>query len=230
MIKRFLSIGFFILILLTLFKKSTFATQAQLACSPSTSTVSVGQTIVTDIILNANEYDVTGATVVMTYTPAIIQTSTSDLTSVTDTTGWSEPTTSNVDTSVGKITLDYGSSQTAFTEETTIGKVTFTAKAAGTSQVSFVYFKEYDDETEGVAKVYGERTPGETTNILTDVVNCQYTVTGAASTPIPTSLPGSTVAPTILPRTGGGDFSSIIFVGGAVLLGIGVFLTKFAYL
>ncbi|MBI2612060.1 LPXTG cell wall anchor domain-containing protein [Candidatus Gottesmanbacteria bacterium] len=228
MIKRLLYSSFFIFIFLLLKPSYVLATEAQLACSPTTTTVAVGQTIATDIILNTRGFDASGATVILTYTPAILDTSTIALTAVTDTTGWTAPTTKTVDNTVGKITLDYGSSQDVFSDTATIGKVTFTGKAAGTSEVSFVFFQEYDDTTSGVAKVYGEKAPGTTSNILTDVVDCQYTVTGG-STPVPTQ-PGSTIAPTILPRTGSGDVSMVIFGVGVFLVFIGVFLTKFVLL
>lgn len=227
MIKRILLASLIGIFLVSLSVQPVFATDAQLACSPTTTTLSVGQTVVTDIIMNPRGFDALGSTVVMTYTPSILDATSQTLAAVTDTTGWTAPTTKNVDSAVGKITLDYGSAQQAFSETATIGRVTFTGKAAGTSQVSFVYFKEYDDTTAGVAKVYGQKTTGTTTNILTDVVDCQYTVTGAGITVAPT-VPGSTVAPSALPRTGTFETTVFLLGGGGMVFFIGIFLSKFA--
>lgn len=204
-----------------------YATAAQLACSPSTSTVTVGSTITTDLILNTREYEVTGANAILTYTTGVLDANTASLVPITSVTNWTAPTKKLVDSTLGKIELDYGQSQTAFTESGTIGKVTFTAKQAGTANVSFVFFSEYDDTTTGVAKVWGEKTAGVTSNILTDVVNCIYTVTGGTN-PTATPAPGVPTSPP-LPRTGNGGITGMIVGIGGVLSLIGFFLPKILF-
>ena len=158
--------------------KKSLATHAQLACSPTTSTLEVGETITTDIILNTRSYKVTGAYPILTYTSTILDASSATLEAVTEDTGWSAPTKKTVDATTGKIEVDYGKTQDEFTSTGTIARVTFTAKKAGNANINFVFFSEYDDTTAGVAKVWGEKTAGVTSNILTDIVDCAYTVTG----------------------------------------------------
>jgi len=228
--KKLILILIFTFLPFTFRADKVFATDAQLACSPTTSTISVGQTLTSDIILNTRNFNVSGATVVMTYPPSLLDVTSASLDAETTDTGWTAPTVKTVDNNLGKITLDYGSSQEAFSDTATIGKVTFTGKSPGIANVGFIFYQEYDDTTAGISKVYGQKTAGTTSNILTDVVNCQYTVTGT-TTLAPTSPPdGTTVDPTILPRTGGQDMMIVIAGMGGLVFALGLLGMKFAFL
>lgn len=199
--------------------QKVFATQAQLACSPTTSTVAVGSTITADIILNTRSYQTQGADAILTYTSGVIDTTTDSVVPVTSSTNWTDPIKKVVDTSLGQIEIDYGASQSAFASSGTIAKITFTATQEGTANLNFKYFSEYDSSS-GVAKVWGQRTPPTVSNILTDVVNCAYTVTGASSTP------QVTASPSALPRTGTFETTILLASGGLMLAIFGMLFPR----
>lgn len=216
--KKIALISLFIISILLILPSKVLATQAQLGCSPTSSTVSVGQTITTDIILNTRGYQIVGADPVLTYTTGVLDTSNSSVVPITTNTNWTNPINKIVDTTLGKIEIDYGSSQSAYTASGSIGKITFTAKQPGSANVNFVFFQEYDTTSTGVSKAWGQRNPPTVSNVLTDVTNCAYTVTGEASTP--------SAVPTVLPRTGNAEMT-MVFIGiGGLLLFAGLVLPK----
>lgn len=210
---------------------SVYATEAGLTCTPTSGTYSIGDNIVVDLVLNTRSFPVYGASIVSTYstTFADVVGLASPVTSVTN---WSTPTTNAVDATLGKITLDYGSAQAAFTGNTAIGRVTFKAKAAGQLEVGYTFFQQYDDTTPGVTKVWGKKDGTTLSNILTDVSSCIYNITATAPTATPgpsaTAAPttaASTPVPTVsiaeLPRTGATE-NMIILTGvaaGLIILG-----------
>lgn len=207
------------------------ATDAQLACSPTTSTIAVGGSVTTDIILNTRNFQTYGANAILTYSSDLLSTSETDVVPVTTTTNWTSPS-KTVDQTLGKIEIDYGQDQSVFASTATIAKVTFTGIAPGTANINFTYFQEYD-ESSGVAKVWGKKNPPTISNILTDVVNCAYTVTGETE-PTNTPPPGTTVNPTSvnptnLPRTGSGE-TTLVFMGiGAILIFLGLLFPRLLF-
>lgn len=207
-----------------------YATSANLSCSPATGTYNIGDTFTVDYLMDTRTYQAFGADIVATYDPAILDVVGTQSTPVTTTTNWGQPTANTVDTSLGKINLDYGQTQPAFTGHGSVGQITFKAKAAGQVQFNFVFFQQYDDTTPGVAKVWGKKDNVNLSNILTDVTNCLFVVAASVptSTPAPagpTSTPGPTVPPvTQLPRSGSSEttvgllgLSLLFFVLGAVI-------------
>lgn len=220
--KKAALISLIILFLIGWMPKKVYATQAQLACSPTTSTVAVGQTITTDIILNTRSYQIQGADAILTYTTGVLDTSDIAVLPVTSNTNWTAPKNKLVDTTLGKVELDYGASQSAYTSSGSIGRITFTAKAAGNANVNFVFFNEYDNTTTGVSKAWGQKTPPTISNVLTDVVNCVYTVTGGG-----VGGPVITATSSGLPRTGNME-TTMWFLGfGALILSGGLLLPRF---
>ncbi len=211
---------------LFLLPKTVLATQAQLACSPTTSTVAVGGTITSDIVLNTRSFQILGADAILTYTTGILDTDSASVVPVTTNTNWTNPINKLVDTTLGKIELDYGSSQSAYTSSGSIGRITFTARQPGNANVNFVFFQEYDNTTAGVAKVWGLKGSATPSNVLTDVVDCVYTVTGVTAAPSSPTSPVTQTTPGVLPPTGGGDTTLLLVGGGLVLAFLGILLPR----
>ncbi|MBI2616521.1 hypothetical protein HYW55_00105 [Candidatus Gottesmanbacteria bacterium] len=227
------------------------ATDANLKCSPSTKTINVGDTLIVDYLLDTRTFQAFGANVIATYTTDTLQAA-SQSTPVTTSSSWGQPTTNTVDANLGKITLDYGSSQPAWTGSASIGQIQFTAKAAGQAQFNFVFYQPNDDTTPGVAKVWGKKDGSTLSNILTDVNNCIYVIEASTITPSPTSTaptfgptcaagatpgqggtpcPTNTVRPTVsyLPKTGIIETTvSLLGIGGILVLS-GIFLPVFLF-
>ena len=210
--RKFLII-IFILLSIVLFMpiSRVMAAASTLKCSPSSGTYNIGDTFVVDYILDTQNFESFGADVVATYDPGILTATANTSTPVTAVTSWGSPTLNNIDTSLGKIELQYGSSQPAFTGSTTIGKATFRAATAGTGTINFTFFQQFDDTTPGVAAVWGKKDGINLSNILTDVINCIYIVNASTSTitPSPTAISASptatstpTTTPTVTPRVG----------------------------
>ena len=232
----------FILLSIPLFKpvSRVFAAASTLKCSPSTGTYNVGDTFSVDYILDTQNFETFGADVVATYDPGILTATATTSTSVTTVTSWGSPTLNNIDTSLGKIELQYGSSQPAFTGSTTIGKATFSAAAGGQAQFNFTFFQQFDDTTPGVATVWGKKDGVNLSNILTDVNNCIYVVNASSSSisPSPTAAsvsPTTTTTPTAtvtggaltvteLPRAGRMENSIFIMILAGVFMSLGVLL------
>lgn len=201
-------------------KSSALATRASLMCEPATGTYNVGDTITVNYKLDTRSFATTGVDVVATYTPNVLEFVGTQSTAATTDTKWTAPVTNTVDSSLGKIRLDYGKAQVAFTGSSAIGQATFKAKAAGQGQFNYVFFQQYDDTTidGGAAKAWGVKTAGAAvSNILTDVTNCIYVISQAG----PTSTPGPTVPPvTQLPRSGSGEVTmSLLLLAGLFVTG-----------
>lgn len=199
-------------------KGAVYATRASLLCTPGSGTYNIGDTITVNYVLDTRSFPTYGADIVATYTPNVLDLVGTASTASTTDTKWSAPTTNTVDTSLGKIRMDYGQSQPAFTGNSTIGQITFKAKAAGQAQFNFVFFQQYDNTTiaGGAAKVWGIMSQGAAvSNILTDVTNCIYVI-GAAG---PTSTPGPTTpVVTALPRSGGGETTMSLLILAAIFI------------
>lgn len=216
--------------------QAVFATQAGFLCTPSSGTYAIGDSVIVDFVLNTRSYSTYGAQVVATYTTEVADVVGSTVTPVTSVTNWSAPTTNSVDSTLGKISLDYGNSQPVFTGNTAIGRVTFKTKAAGQLELGYTFFQQYDDTTPGVAKVWGKKDSQTLSNILTDVTSCIYnisqpviptpTVPSALTPTVGPTSPPSTPAPTIseLPRTGTVENMVILVSLGIGLIVVGGFL------
>lgn len=230
--------GIFVAIIIALFMLpvgAVYATRASLLCTPGSGTYNVGDTITVNYVLDTRSFPADGADIVATYTPSVLEVvGTQSTPSITDT-HWTAPVTNTVDSSLGKIRLDYGKAQTAFTGNSPIGQITFKAKAAGQAQFNFIFFQQYDDTTidGGAAKVWGKKTEGAAiTNILTDVTNCVYVISQIAPTATP--APGVTVPPAVtvppitqLPRTGSTEVTISLLILAAIFVSGGVILPLF---
>ncbi len=204
--------------------QEAFATKASLSCTPSSGTFNVGDTFTVQFNLDTRTFPVYGADLNMTYDASVIQASGSASSPITTVTNWSAPTTNTVDTSLGKIHMDYGNSQPAYTGNTSIGQITFKAIQPGQAQFQYVFFQQYDDTTPGVAKVWGKKDGVNLSNILTDVTNCIYVVSGpVTNTPGPTSPGGTTPLPTVsvLPNTGTVETTVTLLLFGMIIMTIG---------
>ena len=216
-----------------IFANEVLATEASFKCSPSTGTFKVGETFTVDYILDTRSFQVFGVAAVSTYDPVLLEVVGTQSTPVTTSTNWGQPTTNTVDTSLGKITLDYGKNQSSWTGSSSIGQITFKAKGSGQAQFNWIFYQQYDNTTPGVAIVWSKKDGTNLSNILTDVNNCIYVISNTTPTSSPTSKPTnapnqptSTPPPTIpliteLPRSGNTE-STVTFLGIAgifVLLG-----------
>jgi hypothetical protein len=202
---------------------SVFATEANIKCSPATGNFKVGDTFTVDYILDTRNFQTFGSDIQVNYDYSIIGAQSSQSTPVTTTTGWSAPVTNTVDGTTGKIHLDYGNAQPAFTGNGSVGQITFKALAAGQAQFNYVFFQQYDNTTPGVSKVWGKKDNVNLSNILTEVTNCIYVVEAASaptSAPVPTTPP----LPTALPEAGiSATTSGLIGLAGIfMILGVTV--------
>lgn len=228
--KKILNVIFIVLFTFILYPKaSVFATRASLLCEPASGTYNVGDTITVNYKLDTRSYPTNGADIVATYTSSVLEAQGNQSTASTTDTHWTAPTTNTIDATLGKIRLDYGKAQTAYTGTGTLGQATFTAKAAGQAQFNFVFFQQYDDTTidGGAAKVWGVKTQGAAvSNILTDVTNCIYVIAAAG----PTSTPGPTTpVVTALPRSGSTEVTMSLFLLAAIFVGGGLIFPLYVY-
>lgn len=194
-------LSFILLLGIVLMRPATvWATEASLVCSPNSGTYCIGDTITSDLILNTRNFQIFGAKVAATFTTGVIEPVGTQVTPVTAVTNWTAPTANTIDGSVGTVLMDYGRTQAAFTGNTAIGQIRFTAKTAGQAQFIYTFFQQYDDTTPGVAITWGKKDEVNLSNVLTDVSNCLYVIE-ACSTPSPTPGPTSPAAPTAIPPT-----------------------------
>lgn len=237
--KRALLVLIFMLVGMTILTKDVFATSSNLRCVPSTGTFKVGDTFNVDYALDTRSFPVFGADVVATFDSGIIEATTGQSSALLDVTHWTAPTTNTIDSSLGKIRLDFGNAQSSFTGNTVLGRAMFRAKAPGQAQFNFTFFQQYDDTTPGVAKVWGKRDGTNLSNILTDVNNCIYVVEAATPTTppaaptTPPSQPTSAAAPTAvvteLPRAGRMEDTIGLLLLSMLFLGVGGILPVFAF-
>lgn len=203
---------------------SAWATKASLSCTPANGTYNVGDTINVSYVLDTRTFQAFGADLYMTYDAGMLEAvGTQSTVSTTDTKWTTAPVSNTVDSSLGKIHLDYGNAQAAYTGSSTIGSIAFKAKQAGQAEFKYTFFQQYDDTTPGVAKVWGKKDGTTLSNILTDVTNCIYVIsTAVTSTPGPTSPP-ATPAPAIseLPRTGSTETTIALVVFAFLIMGLG---------
>lgn len=220
-------LGIFAALLIALFmfpKGIAYATRASLLCTPGNGTYNIGDTITVNYVLDTRSFPAYGADIVATYTPNVLDLVGTTSTASTTDTKWAAPTTNSVDVSLGKIRMDYGQAQPAFTGNSTIGQITFKAKAAGQAQFNFVFFQQYDDTTiaGGAAKVWGKKTEGGSiSNILTDVTNCIYVIGTTPTSPPLTPLPTTPVV-TALPRSGSTETTVSFLILAAIFIAGGL--------
>lgn len=203
---------------------SAWATKASLSCSPASGTYNVGDTFNVNYILDTRTFQAFGSDLFITYDAGMLEVvGTQSTVSSTDT-KWTAPVTNSIDASLGKIHLDYGNTQAAYTGTSTIGSISFKAKQAGQAEFKYTFFQQYDDTTPGVAKVWGKKDGTNLSNILTDVTNCIYVISvSVANTPVPTSVP-STPVPVVseLPRSGSMETTIALLVFAFSVLGLGL--------
>lgn len=224
---------FLALVLTSLYSPTkALATQASASCSPSTGTFNVGDTFTVDYVFDTRSFQVFGADLNITYDAGIIEAVDSQSTAITSVTKWTNVIANTVDKQLGKIHLDYGNGQPAYSGSSTpIGRITFKAKQAGQAQFQYTFFQQYDDTTPGVTKIWGKKDGVNLSNILTDVTNCIYVVTGpVTSTPAPTGVnpttPAATSGPQVteLPRAGVMDVTFSLVAFSLILLTLGTVL------
>jgi len=228
---------FIILFLILITPVTVLAQQlkASFGCSPASGTYKVGETFTVDYNLNTRSNQVLGADLYATFDTTILEPVGTQSTLVTNKTGWTTATANSVDTSLGKIHLDYGSNQATFSGSGPIGQIAFKAKSAGQAQFNFTFFQPNDNTTPAVAKVWGKPDGTNLSNILTDVTNCIYAVESAVATPTATLVPasptptrtaigGPTVVPTVsnLPRSGSAQITYSFLILAVLLVGAGV--------
>lgn len=211
------------------FPTSVWATASSLSCSPSVGNFNIGDQVTVDYLLNTRSFQAFGADLNITYDASILEATTAVSTAVATPSGWTTTVANTVDSTLGKIHLDFGNTQAAFTGSGTIGRITFKTKKAGQAEFKYTFFQQYDDTTPGVAKVWGKKDGTNLSNILTDVTNCIYVVSGPiTNTPAPTSPPG-TPQPTVteLPRAGTTETTFALLVFATLLLTIGGIIPVF---
>ena len=230
---KYLKVFLIVLILEIALTGKAWATEASLKCSPATGTYKVGDTFSVSYDLDTRTFPVYGADLELTYDGTIIEPSSTQSTAAVSVTKWSSPTTNTVNASSATISLDYGKTQPAYTGSTSLGSITFKAKAAGQAQIQYTFFQQYDDTTPGAAKIWGKKNGVDTTNILTDVNNCLYVVEAEAPTTAPT-VPAGGSTPTIGPTSApsptistipplGGEKTTISLIAmGILMLGGGI--------
>lgn len=207
--------------------RASAAVESSLKCFPATGSFKVGDTVTLDYMLDTRSNQSLGATVVATYDPSLLEAISTQSSAVLTVTNWTAPVTNSVDTTLGKITLDYGNTQTPFSGNTSLGQIQFRAKAEGQAPFTFTFFQQFDDTTPAVSKVFGKRDGTNTSNILTDVNNCIYVIETGTSTPVGTISPTPPTAATVtiissppvreLPRSG--DFiTTFQYIGSATFL------------
>lgn len=208
-------------------KNPAYATRASLLCDPASGTYNIGDNITLSYILDTRAFPVYGADIVATYTPSVFDVVGTQSTPVTSVTNWTAPVTNTVDANLGKIRLDYGQSQGAYTGSTAIGTITFKAKAAGQGQFNYTFFQQYDNTTiaGGASKAWGIMSAGAAvSNILTDVTNCIYVISGAGPTSPPSTPAPTTPVVTSLPRSGTGEVTigllalAAVFITGGMIV------------
>ncbi len=210
---------------------SAWATKASLSCTPANGTYNVGDTINVSYVLDTRTFQAFGSDLYITYDAGMLEATGTQSTIVTTDTKWTtNPVSNTVDSSLGKIHLDYGNSQAAYTGSSTIGSISFRAKQAGQAEFKYTFFQQYDDTTPGVAKVWGKKDGTTLSNILTDVTNCIYVIsTAVTSTPGPTSPPAATSAPVVseLPRSGSTETTMALVLFAFFIMGLGLVIPAF---
>ena len=88
--------------------RAVFATRASLLCEPGSGTYNVGDTITINYKLDTRSFPTNGADIVATFTPSVLDVVGTTSTPGTTDTHWTTPVTNSIDTSLGKIRLDYG--------------------------------------------------------------------------------------------------------------------------
>lgn len=214
------------------------ATEASARCSPTTGTYTVGETFKVDYTLDTRGFPIYGADIEATYDQGILEAVGSASAALTTSTKWTAPTTNKIDISsgkTGKISLDYGKAQAAYTGSGSVGQIEFKAKAAGQATFAYTFFQQYDDTTPGVIKVWGKKDGTNIVNILTDVNNCIYVIAESEvqSTPTPqpnqpTATPQPTTSPQVteLPRTGTIEITVALFCLAGLFIVAGYFIPK----
>jgi len=153
--------------------------QSDLMLSPSASSVTTGQTFTVDVRVNSNGQTVNGVQTNITYPIALL-----GVNSIDSATGAFDVKAQQTDDGNGTITLAYGAFTPQSGSDLHVATISFFAKAPGSASVIF-------------------QNPTITSNIsnkdvLKNVVNGIYAISGSPVTPTPTS---PVVTPTSVPPT-----------------------------
>lgn len=213
----------FLLLLITnylfLFSFVSYAFAAvTFSLNPAAKTVGVGDSFDVKILLDTGGQQVSGGTAVLIYDPSklsVLDANTSAVgTQISSGTIFTNPLTNSTDAVAGKITLDYGSSQSTFSSQGTFGTISFKALTQSSSTpVSFVL-----TGTSGTSAVYSGGV-----NVLSAATNGSYAISASGNAVAsPTSTPSS------LPKSGAVENTIFMIVASLIFLSGGFFLFRFS--
>ncbi len=189
---------------------------ATFSLNPATQTMAAGNTVNVNIMLDTGGQSVNGGTAVLTYDPTKLSVVDASLAQVGTQIGagtvFGSPLSNIVDTVLGKITLDYGSSQSTFSGQGVFGTISLKA-LTGTSgtPVSFVL-------TGGTSNsaVYSGNA-----NVLSAATNGTYVISGATSS-------ASAATSSSLPVAGNVENTFFLLGASLIFLSGGVVLFRFS--
>ncbi len=213
--RNFFRLFLFILTILYLTLNSSTSAFAAVTFSlnPAAKNLSVGDSFSANIVLDTGGQAVTGATVVLTYDPSKLSVVDASSTQVGTQIGqgsvFLNPLSNVVDTVLGKITLDYGASQSSFSGQGTLGTINLRAlsNSIGTA-ISFVI-------TGGTSNsaVYSGGA-----NVLSAATNGTYVIGTTTTSQVSTA--------SALPQTGGVEDTIFMVVASMIFLSGGLYLFR----
>lgn len=195
--------------------KNVFAA-VTFSLNPVTKTASVNDTFDVEILLDTGGQTIVGGSAVLTYDSTKLQVIDADNARV----GvqiypgviFTSPVVNSVDSSAGKITIDYGKTAGSFSSSGNFGKMTFKAVAAGLTSVSFLMSAS---STSTASAVYAGGV-----NVLAAANSGSYTISSSVSSGSATLTPTPS---TVLPKTGVVEDTIMLVVLGGVFLTAGFF-------
>lgn len=200
---------------LSLIKPASAFAAATFTLSPATKTVAIGENFEVSIILDTGGQSTNGGKAIVSFDPLKFSVVDSNLlvTGIQVSPGTVFTTTqisNTADNTVGKITLDYGTSANAFNGNGVFGK--FSLKALAITNSTPVTFLNCSDGTLLCSIYVG------TNNILGTTTGATYAITaagalGLTTTPTPTAV----IATSSLPVTGVVEDTILLLVFGTML-------------
>lgn len=195
-------------VLLAFFVLAGQVEAAALQLSPPGGTYTVNQAFNVNINLSLSSETIDGVDAILNFNRSILE-----VTGITTGSLFVDYPTSTYDNDTGKITVaGLASSTNPLTSGGTVATITFKAKAAGTGTVTFDF-----TSGSGTDSNVAEHTTGN--DILESVVNGSYTVNANGTTT--TGTGGTTDTTTGLPTTGNQPLTTLLFLTGVGLLGLG---------
>ncbi len=203
---------------LSLIKPVSAFAAATFTLSPATKTASIGENFEVSIILDTGGQATNGGKAVVSFDPLKFSVVDSNLlvTGIQAGPGTvftTTPTSNTADNTVGKITLDYGTSANTFNGNGVFGK--FSLKALAITNSTLVTFLNCSDGTLSCSIYVG------TNNVLGTTTGATYAITaagalGSTATPTPT-LASQTATTSSLPVTGVVEDTILLLIFGMML-------------